>query len=106
MVVLRIALIVVGVVALDIGVLFFGVGDPDAGWGKVWRAADTQYDHPLAENQRALDAAQQEYEKAQRPRAIIVVLSLVLVTGGGLFLIVREFKRRRTRVDLAATFTI
>jgi hypothetical protein len=83
MVVLRIALIVVGVVALDIGVLFFGVGDPDAGWGKVWRAADTQYDHPLAENQRALDAAQQEYEKAQRPRAIILSCPLFLSQAAG-----------------------
>jgi hypothetical protein len=95
MVALRIVLILFAVVALDIGVLFFGIGDLDEGWGKVWRAVDAQYDHPSAENQRALEVAQQEYERAQRPRRAIVMLSLVLVTGGGVFLIVREFRRRR-----------
>jgi hypothetical protein len=95
MVALRIVVISVAVVTLDIGVIFFGVGDPDQGWGKVWRAVDAQYDHPSAENQRALQAAQQQYEDAQRPRRAIVMLSLVLVTGGGVFLIVREFRRRR-----------
>src|ERR1043166_5036302 len=106
MVALRIVLILVAVVAVDIAVIFFGVGDPDQGWGKVWRAVDAQYDHPSAENQRVLEAAQQEYGHAQRPRRTIVALSLVLVTGGGVFLIVREFKRRRTHTHAIAASTI
>jgi hypothetical protein len=106
MVALRIVLILLAVVALDMAVLFFVMGDPDEGWGKVWRALDAQYDHPTAENQRALEAAQQEYEDAQRPRRIIVLLSFVLVTGGGVFLIIREFKRRRTHTHALATPTI
>jgi hypothetical protein len=106
MVALRIVLVLVAVVALDIAVIFFGVGDPDEGWGEVWRAVDAQYDHPSAENQRAIEATQQEYEHAQRPRRAIVALSLVLVTGGGVFMIVREFKRRRTHTHAIATPTI
>ena len=98
MIALRIVLIIAAVVALDTAVLFFGVGDPDAGWGKVWRAVDAQYDHPSPENQRALEAAEQEYDVARRPRAILVTLSLVLFTGGGIFMIVRELRRRRTHM--------
>ena len=106
MVALRIVLILVAVVVLNIAVLFFVSGDPDEGWGKVWRALDAQHDHPTAENQRALEAATQEYEDGQRPRRIIILSSFVLVTGGGIFLIIREFKRRRTHAHAIATPTI
>jgi hypothetical protein len=106
MVALRIVLILIAVVALDMAVLFFVGGGPDEHWGKVWRALDAQYDHPTAENQRAREAAQQDYENAERPRRVMILSSLVLITGGGVFLIIRELKRRRTHAHPIATPTI
>src|SRR5690348_803707 len=106
MVALRIVLILAAVVVLNLAVLVFVSGDPDEGWWGVWRALNAQYDHPSPENQRALEAAQQEYRNAQRPKNVIILSSFVLITGGGIFLIIREFKRRRIHTNAIATPTI
>jgi flagellar basal body-associated protein FliL len=106
MVALRIVLILVAVVLLNFAVLVLVSGDPDEGWWGVWRALNAQHDHPTTENQRALEAAQQEYEDAQRPKRIIILSCFVLITAGGVFLIIREFKRRRTHAHPIAGSTI
>jgi hypothetical protein len=96
MIALRIVLIMAAVVALDLGCLFFA--DPDMGWAPVSRAIGAQYDHPSPENQLPVEAALKEYDAARRPRLILVLLSVVLVTAGGVFMIVRELRRRRARI--------
>jgi hypothetical protein len=99
MIVLRIVLILAAVVVLDLAVLFFVLPDIDEGWAPVSRAIGTQYEHPSPENQRAVETALQQYRAARRPRVIIAGLSVLFLTGGGVFVIARELKRRRTRID-------